>query len=111
MPIEVVLREAGDCFKILSVEGLLGPEGYAPLIHKLNVILGNGGTHHYVLLMKVAAHLIFYYPGRHWSIKVNRIDGYVYWLRFDAPELAVQPPTVSEELVPRVSRYSRKPVI
>ena len=113
MPIEVVLREAEDVFRVLSVEGQIGPEDSARLSARLNAILGDGGSHRYVLL-KVVSHLIFQYPGFHWSIKVNRIDGYVYGVRFDAPELAedeISSPIVSEELVPRVSRYSRKPVI
>lgn len=110
MPIEVVLRESEDDFEVFSVAGNLEPGG--ELMHDLDALLDDGGSNQQIML-NLATHLLDHYPGSHWSIKVERWDGYNYWLRFDAPELAAEEtsrPVVSEPVV-RVSRYRRDPVL
>lgn len=110
MPIEVVMRESQDDFEVFSVAGYLAPG--SGLMRDLDDVLDNGGSNQQILL-NLATHLLDHYPGSHWSIKVERWDGYVYWLRFDGPELAAgetSRPVVSEPVV-RISRYRRDPVL
>lgn len=114
MPINVVLRESEDDFVVFSVgDGFyLPPGGSIELTRNLDTVLNEGGSNRQILL-NIAAHLIDRYYGFHWTIKVERYDGYVYWLRYDGPELATEETSrpVMPELVKRVSRYNRDPVI
>jgi hypothetical protein len=136
MSIEVVLRETEDDFEVFSVAGNFGSGGSLELMHNLEAVLNrqhrrdarasyqgellrnlevgliNGRSNNQTLL-NLSVYLLDNYPGTHWAIKVERWDGYVYWLRFDGPELAAEKtsrPVVSEPVV-RISRYRRKPVL
>lgn len=113
MPIEVVIRESEDNFEILSVVANLGRGTSEIELHDLGEILDRGGAPRQRLL-EVASHIFYYYPISSWSIKVERYDGYVYWLRYDAPKLVergVSSPASPEPDPSRVSRYRREPVI
>jgi hypothetical protein len=106
MPIEVVFRESEDDFEVFSAGGTLGPDGPSELFQDLNEILDQGGSNRQIL-MNIAGRLIDVYPGVEWTIKVERYDGYTYWLRFDigvGNSLASNP-------IKRISRYERDPVI
>jgi hypothetical protein len=113
MPIEVVMRESEDDFEVFSAGGNLVPGGSGDLMRDLDALLDDGGSNQQILL-GLAGHLLYNYPGSHWSIKVERWDGYVYWLRYDAPELVegeTSRPASPEPEPQRVSRYQREPVI
>jgi hypothetical protein len=111
MPIEVVMRESEDDFEVFSVVGNLEPGGGPRLMHDLDALLDDGGSNQQILL-SIAAHLLYTYPGIYWSIKVERWDGYAYWLRFDEDEEGETSRPASPVPEPlRVSRYQRDPVI
>lgn len=112
MPIEVVLRVTEDDTEVFSVMCNLGVGASSDLMRNLNELLDSGGSNR-MILMNIAGYLYDVYPGSHWTIKLERWDGYVSWLRFDGPELAAK--ETSRPVIPepseRVSRYNRKPVI
>lgn len=113
MPIEVVMRESEDDFEVFSAGGNLGSGGSSELMSDINRVLDNGGSNQQILL-GIASHLLYVYPDDSWAVKVERWDGYHYWLRFDRPELAAEKtsrPASPEPEPQRVSRYQRDPVI